>query len=168
MIMKIMISRIPIRPARSDVETALSPSFADTTLDEIVFNYGGSEEVEGTAVLILNKLDLLAFAKVRTTTKEKFYDIKSNGNTGFINGIPYLINSACAALTQQATEGGSYCMAYGNLKNYKLVEFSATEVKRSTDYKFKEGMIANRGVTMIGGNVVRKNGFIRIKKAATV
>ena len=152
-----------------DASTDLTLStIDDTTLDEIVFSYGGSEEVEGAAVLILNKLDLLAFAKVRTSTKEKFYDIKSNGNTGFINGIPYIINSACAALTQQATEGGSYCMAYGNLKNYKLVEFSATEVKRSTDYKFKEGMIANRGVTMIGGNVVHKNGFIRVKKATTI
>jgi len=119
-------------------------------------------------VLILNKLDLLAFSKVRTQTKEKFYDIKSFGNTGTINGIPFIINSACKALSKDATESGEYCMAYGNLKNYKLVEFSPTEVKRSTDYKFKEGMIANRGLVMLGGNVVHKNGFLRVKKAPTV
>ena len=152
-----------------DASTDLALSaITDTTLDEIVFNYGGSEEVEGTAVLILNKLDLLAFSKVRTQTKEKFYDIKSFGNTGTINGIPFIINSACKALSKDATESGEYCMAYGNLKNYKLVEFSPTEVKRSTDYKFKEGMIANRGLVMLGGNVVHKNGFLRVKKAATV
>lgn len=152
-----------------DASTDLALSaITDTTLDEIVFNYGGSEEVEGTAVLILNKLDLLAFSKVRTQTKEKFYDIKSFGNTGTINGIPFIINSACKALSKDATESGEYCMAYGNLKNYKLVEFSPTEVKRSTDYKFKEGMIANRGLVMLGGNVVHKNGFLRVKKAPTV
>lgn len=152
-----------------DASTDLSLSaITDTTLDEIVFSYGGSEEVEGTAVLILNKLDLLAFSKVRTSTKEKFYDIKSFGNTGTINGIPFIINSACKALSQTTTADNAYCMAYGNLKNYKLVEFSSTEVKRSTDYKFKEGMIANRGVVMLGGNVVHKNGFLRVKKAPTM
>lgn len=138
----------------------------DATLDNIVFNYGGSEEVEGTAVLLLNKLDLLAFAKVRTQTKEKFYDIKSNGNSGTINGIPFIINSALPALSK--ADAGAYVMVYGNLKNYKLVEFSPTEIKRSTDYKFKEGMVANRGVAMVGGNVTHKNGFLRVKKATTV
>lgn len=59
-------------------------------------------------------------------------------------------------------------MAYGNLKNYKLVEFSPTEVKRSTEFKFRQGMIAHRGVNMLGGNVVHKNGFIRVKKANTL
>ena len=152
-----------------DASTDMSLSaITDTTLDEIVFNYGGGEEVEGSAVLILNKLDLLAFSKVRTNTKEKFYDIKSFGNTGTINGIPFIINSACHALSQTTTADNAYCMAYGNLKNYKLVEFSPTEVKRSTDYRFKEGMIANRGEVMLGGNVVHKNGFLRVKKAATV
>jgi HK97 family phage major capsid protein len=151
--------------ASTDLELS---AITDTTLDEIVFSYGGSEEVEGTAVLILNKLDLLAFAKVRTQTKEKFYDIKSYGNAGTINGIPFIINSACKAISDTNTTAGGYCMAYGNLKNYKLVEFSPTEVKRSMDYKFKQGMIANRGVVMLGGNVVHKNGFLRVKKAETV
>ena len=151
--------------ASTDLEIA---GITDTTLDEILFNYGGQEEVEGAAVLILNKLDLLAFAKVRTSTKQKFYDIKSNGNVGTINGVPFIINSACKQLTAAGTATGEYCMAYGNLRNYKLVEFSQVEVKRSEDYKFKEGMIAHRGVVMIGGNVVKKNGFLRIKKAATV
>lgn len=139
----------------------------DTTLDEIVFSYGGSEEVEGGATLILNKMDLLAFAKVRSDGKP-FYKIVSNGNAGTINGVPFIINSACGAISVAATAKDTYCMAYGNLKNYKLVEFSPTEVKRSTDFKFRQGMIAHRGVNMLGGNVVHKNGFIRVKKAETV
>ncbi len=147
----------------SDTDLAIA-AITDTTLDEIVFNYGGAEEVEGSAVLILNKLDLLAFSKVRTSTKQKFYEIKSYGNYGTISGVPYIINSACKALSATSgTSTGDYCMAYGNLKNYKLVEFSPIEVKRSEDYKFKEGMIAHRGVVMLGGNVVKKNGFLRVK-----
>ena len=137
----------------------------DNTLDEIVFNYGGSENVEGAAVLILNKSDLLAFAKVRTATKEKFYDIKSNGNFGTINGIPFIINSACLPLSAAATATGTYSMAYGNLQNYMIAEFGAIEVSRSEHAKFREGMICYLGETYAGGNVVAKNGFLRVKKA---
>lgn len=140
----------------------------DETLDEIVFNYGGAEDVEGTAVLILNKADLLAFAKVRTSTKEKFYDIKSNGNYGTINGIPFIINSACAALSAAGTTAGAYCMAYGNLRNYMIVEFSDIEVSRSEHAKFREGMICYLGEAYAGGNVVARNGFLRVKKPTTL
>jgi len=37
----------------------------DGTLDEIIFSYGGEEDVESGAALILNKQDLKAFAKLR-------------------------------------------------------------------------------------------------------
>lgn len=139
----------------------------DKTLNNIIFNYGGVEEVEDPAVLILNKLDLLAFAQVRTATKLNYYNIVSSGNTGTINGIPYIINSACKQLTDPKTAKDSYCMCYGNLSNYLVVEFSGMEIKRSEDYKFKQGMIAHKGVIFAGGNVVRKNGFLRIKKGGS-
>ena len=152
-----------------DAATDLALStITDTTLDEILYSYGGDEEVEDPAVLILNKLDLLAFSKVRTNTKQKFYDIKINGNSGTINSVPFIINSACAQLTATSgTSTGDYCMAYGNLSNYQIVEFSPMQVSRSDDYKFREGMTAYRGVCFFGGNVVRKNGFLRIKKGAS-
>lgn len=38
---------------------------ADDTLDEIIYSYGGDEEVEDVAVLILSKKDLKKFAKLR-------------------------------------------------------------------------------------------------------
>ena len=148
-----------------DAATDLQLSaITDETLDEIVFSYGGDEDVEGTAVLILNKLDLLAFAKVRTSTKQKFYDIQTMGNVGTINGVPFIINSACPQLTATGTVADAYCMAYGNLANYELTTFSPIEVAFSKDYKFREGMIAHRGVVFAGGNVAHKNGFLRIKK----
>lgn len=152
----------------SDTDLALS-SIDDQTLDKIIFNYGGAEDVEGTAALILSKTDLLAFATVRTSTTLRYYDIRPNGggNTGTINGVPYIINSACNALTKSATATGAYCMCYGNLSNYLLVEFSPMEVKQSTDYQFRKGNTAYRGVAFCAGNVVRQNGFLRIKKAAS-
>jgi len=136
----------------------------NNTLDEIIFSYGGDEEVEDAAVLILNKKDLKAFSRLRTTDGKKFHDIKTNGNTGTIDGIPFIINSACYALTDDDTPNNAYCMAYGPLSNYMLVIFSDLEIKRSEDFKFKQGMIAHRGSVFVGGNVVSKNGFLRIKK----
>lgn len=138
----------------------------DTTLDKIVYTYGGSEDVETPAVLILSKTDLLAFAKVRTSTTLRYYSIESQGNFGTINGVPFIINSACNAISGKTTVAGDYCMAYGNPSNYQLVEFSPMEVKMSDDFKFRQGMTAYRGVAFVGGNVVKKNGFLRIKKAA--
>ena len=136
----------------------------DTTLDEIVYRYGGLEEVEDAAVLVLNKLDLLAFSKVRTSTKQSYYQIKSKGNYGTINGIPFIINSACKQLTGTTTTANDYCMCYGQLSNYQLVMFSAMEIERSDDFKFKQGIISHRGEVLAGGNVVRHNGFLRVKK----
>ena len=140
----------------------------DTTLDEILYKYGGDEEVEDPAVLILNKLDLLAFSKVRTSTKQKFYDIQLSGNGGTISGVPFIINSACKPIsTADGAAVGDYCMAYGNLSAYQLVEFSPMEVERSDDYQFRKGMRAFLGEAYFGGQVVRKNGFLRIKKASS-
>ena len=161
----------------SNAATAIDPAtdysisqITDTTLDEILYRYGGEEEVEDPAVLILNKMDLLAFAKVRTSTKQKFYDIKFDGRGGTISGVPFIINSACKPLMStgsNAAEAGDYCMAYGSLSGYQLVEFSELTVKRSDDAKFTQGMAVFRGVAWYGGNVTRKNAFLRVKKAAS-
>jgi HK97 family phage major capsid protein len=136
----------------------------ENTLDEIIYSFGGDEDVEDAAVLILNKADLKAFAQLRDAEGRKLHDVKGNGNTGTIDGVPYVINSACKAVSAAGTTTGQYCMAYGPLSNYLVTIFSDMEVQRSTDYKFKQGMIAHKGVVFAGGNVVSKNGFLRIKK----
>lgn len=138
----------------------------ETTLDNIIFSYGGPEDVEDVAVLILNKSDVKAFAMLRTEDGKKVYEVKSKGNTGTIDGVPYIINSACKSL-EKASEG-DYVMAYGPLSNYELTTFSPTDMQRSVDFKFKQGIIAHRGSVFVGGNVVAHNGFLRVKKAPTV
>lgn len=151
--------------AATDIEFA---AIDNATLDDIIFSFGGDEDVEDAAVLVLNKKDLKAFSQLRTNDGKKFHDIKTNGNTGTIDGIPFIINSACKAVSDAATQVGDYAMAYGPLSNYMLTIFSETEIKRSEDYKFKQGIIAHKASTFLGGNVVSANGFLRIKKATAV
>lgn len=152
-----------------DAATDLEISKIDaSTLDDIIYSYGGDEDVEDAAVLILNKKDLKAFAKLRTDDGKKIYNVVSNGNSGTIDGVPFIINSACKAVSDAATTAGQFNMAYGPLSNYQLTIFSDMDVQRSTDFKFKQGMIAHRGSVFAGGNVISKNGFLRVKKAATV
>uniref|UniRef100_UPI0040277100 phage major capsid protein n=1 Tax=Agathobacter rectalis TaxID=39491 RepID=UPI0040277100 len=148
---------------KTDITTITE--IASDTLDEIIYSYGGEEEVEDIAVLVLNKKDLKAFAKLRDKQGRKVYTIVNHGNTGTIDGVPYIINSACKAISDPATAAGSYEMAYGPLENYELAIFSDIDARKSTDYKFKQGQVAYRGDIFVGGAVAAKNGFIRVKKA---
>ena len=139
-------------------------AITDSTLDDIVFAYGGDEEIEGGAYLILNKNDLRAFAGLRTPEGRKVHTIDYINST--IDGIPYIINSHCKALTDTNTSEGEYVMAYGGLHNYEVPIFSPVEIGKSTDYKFKDGIISYKASVFTGGNVVGYNGFLRIKKKA--
>jgi HK97 family phage major capsid protein len=155
-------------PLASDLE--ISEIDADT-LDKIVFGYGGNEDVEGIATLILSKTDLAAFAAIRDANGKKLYDISVNGNSGTISSdgsfsVPYILNSICPALSAVATSADTYCMAYGKLGAYEMPVFSPLTIEESRDYKFKSGQIAYRGVVWAGGNVAAYKGFIRIKKVA--
>jgi HK97 family phage major capsid protein len=161
---------VNVMPTASDL--SISAIDADT-LDKIVLGYGGDEEVEGGGYLILNKKDLAAFAAVRSTTGEKLYKIKKNGNTGTISSddsfeVPFIINSACAPLSSTATVANTYCMAYGMVHCYEMPVFSPVTVEESRDFKFKTGQIAYRGAVWAGGNVTMYKGFTRIKKVAAV
>jgi HK97 family phage major capsid protein len=155
----------------SDTAVALADKAAleieaitDQTLDDIVFAYGGDEEIEGGAVLILNKNDLRAFAGLKTQEGRKVHTIDYVNKT--IDGIPYIINSHCKAISDSNTVAGEYGIAYGALKNYEVPVFSPVEIGKSTDYKFKDGIISYKASVFTGGNVVGYNGFLRIKKKA--
>ena len=149
-----------IDPATDIAITAID----DGTLDEIIYSYGGDEEVEDIAVLILNKKDLKAFAKLRDKQGRKVYTIVNRGNTGTIDGVPFIINSGCGDLTSASAD--DYLMAYGPMSNYELAIFSDIDARKSTDYKFKQGQVAYRADIFAGGAVVAKNGFLRVKKGS--
>lgn len=137
-------------------------SITDSTLDDIIFAYGGDEEIEGGASLILNKADLKAFATLRTEDGRKVHTVDYINST--IDGIPYIINSYCKAISDTNTSEGDYTMAYGALHNYEVPIFSPVEIGKSADYKFKDGIICYKASVFTGGNVVGYKGFLRIKK----
>lgn len=149
-----------------DTDITTITAIDDGTLDEIIYSFGGDEEVAGMATLILNKQDLKAFAKLRDKQGRKVYTIVNQGQTGTIDGVPFIINSACAAISDSSTAADSYIMAYGYMQNYELAVFSDIDVRRSDDYKFKNGQTAFRASMFAGGSVAAWNGFIRVKKAA--
>lgn len=134
------------------------------TLDEIIYAFGGEEDVEDVAVLVLNKKDLKGFAMLRDKQDRKVYTIVNHGNTGTIDSVPYVINAACGVVSATQTTADVYCMAYGPLSNYELAIFSDLDAKKSTEYKFKQGQIAYRADIFAGGNVAAKNGFVRVKR----
>ncbi len=145
----------------TDLEIA---SIDENTLDDIVYAYGGDEEVEGGCVLILNKNDLRAFARLKTNEGRKIHTIDYKAKT--IDGIPFIISSHCKAITASGTNVGEYGMAYGPLLNYEVPIFSGVEVAKSTDYKFKDGIICYKASVFTGGNVVGYKGFLRVKKGS--
>lgn len=132
------------------------------TLNKVIFAYGGDEEVEQKGVLVLNKADLLALSLVRNDIGDHAYKIDLANQT--INTIPYIINSNCKALSNASTEVGNYTMFYGIPQHYTTAIFSPVEIKKSYDYKFKEGKIAYKAVVFAGGNTTSYRGFIRVKK----
>lgn len=138
-------------------------SIGEDTLTDIVFNYGGDEEVEGVATLILSKKDLLAFAKVKDSDGKRAYKIDYANR--LIDGIPYIINSNCNALSDANTAANAYTMVYGVLSHYEVPVFSPVEIMKSYDYKFKQGIICYKASVFIGGNTTSYKGFMRIKKA---
>lgn len=152
----------------NDIDIA---SITDTTLDTIVFDYGGDEDVEMGSYLLLNKRTLRAWAQVRTAEDLPFYKITMKGNTGTLSRIDdslmvdFIINSAIPELAASTTTTGDFVMAYGDLKNYEMAIFSDAEIMRSDDFLFKTGQIAYRGEVYAGGNVTKKDGFLRFKKA---
>ena len=112
--------------------------------------------------LILNKNDLRAFAGLRTNEGRKVHTIDYVNNT--IDGIPYIINSYCKAISDTNTSAGEYGIAYGSLLNYEVPIFSPVEISKSNDYKFKDGIISYKASVFTGGNVVGYKGFLRVKK----
>lgn len=154
-----------------DIEIA---AIDQDTLNTIVFGFGGEEAVEDEQTLILNKKDLEAFSKVKNNHGDFVYKItkgKGEGRISYSNGgadVPYIINSACTALSAANTEAGAKTMIYGSLTDYEFPVFSDIETKMSEDYKFKQGMKAFKASCIVGGTVSKFNGFSRILKKASV
>lgn len=127
------------------------------TLRDVALSYGGSEEVEGNAVAMMNKATLVALGKIRGTQEKKaVYEITpdANPNTGIIKdgglSVRYVLNENLADNT----------IVYGQPTKFELDLFSNYEVKVSEDFKFDKGLLAIRGDVEVGGAIAFKDGFI--------
>ncbi len=158
-------------------ELSVSSTTIDAnTLRDIIFAYGGSDELGGNAVLLLTKQDLAAFGKVRGTNEKKpVYEIipdATNPNCGIIKdgglSTRYAIHSGLTSLST-ATQGKAkiQTMIYGDPKNFELGLFGPYTVEVSADYKFAEGLLTIMGEVMAGGNVIVDGGFVIVTLAAT-
>lgn len=136
----------------------------ENTLDELILNYGGEEDIESKMALLLNKLTLLAFSKVRgTADKRRVYTIDYTNNT--IDGIKFFTSSAVKDFATASTDEA--VLAYGDFNKYQIAVFSNIETAKSEDYKFRQGITAFRGDVFMGGNIVGYGAFIRVFKAAS-
>lgn len=144
----------------------------DKTLRNIILSYGGDEDVEGAAVLLLTKKDLQAFGAVRgTADKKPVYEIipdESNPNTGIIKdgglSCRYSLNNQLKDFTA-ATAKTDDVMYYGKPKAFEVDIFSDYQITVSEDAALKKRMIAVLGEVMVGGNVTVYDGFIKVRKA---
>ena len=138
-------------------------------LTELMFAYGGDEELGGNCRLYLNKMDLLALGKLRgTNEKRRLFDIvpdAGNPNTGTIREggtiVPYSISSKLTALSA-STQGAAaiQTMVYGDPMNYELGLFGAYTVRVDESVKAVERMLTILGDAMVGGNLIVDKGFV--------
>lgn len=135
----------------------------ENTLDELILNYGGEEDIESKMAILLNKLTLLAFSRVRGSDKRKVYNI--NYENGTIDGIKFYTSGYVKSFDNAAT--GDAVMAYGDFNKYRVAVFSDIDTARSEHYKFRQGITAFRGDVFMGGNIMAYHAFSRVFKAAT-
>lgn len=136
--------------------TGITAIGADT-LRKLALNYGGDLGVEGNAVLVLNKANLIAFGDVRGTQEKKaVYEITpdSNPNTGIIKdgglSVKYVIDNNLTGAE----------LLYGNMHCFELGLFSDYEIAVSEDRNIEKLMLTIVGDAELGGEVVVKDGII--------
>lgn len=148
-------------------------SVDEHTLRDIALNYGSDETVYGNAWLFLTKKDLIAFGDVRSdTTLQAVYEITpdtNNPNTGTIKdgglSVRYCLNPNLTALADASANGVS--MFYGQPECFELDLFSDYEVRVSEDYQFDKNMLTIRGTVDLGGDIIKKDGFIAVTKSGS-
>lgn len=147
-------------------------SIDSDSLRDIVFSYGGDEDVESPATLFLSKLDLAAFAAVKATDGRPYYQVTYNGASGTIQEgegglrVPYTVNSACNTLSASGTVAGTKSMIYGPPMNYELPLFSPLVIKRSDERYIDQGKVGFFGHVIVGGVVNKYKGFVPVVKKA--
>lgn len=149
-----------------------SALFTPNLLSDIILAYGGDEGVDGTAVLVLPKADLKAFAAVRG--KNEYLPVYSivpdaaNPSMGVIkdnNGLScrYCLNAnvpalSTATLSSTATKG----LLYGNPQCAEMALWGGVDVNVNDGYKFGEGLLTIMGEVTADADVTVPHGFVMV------
>ena len=162
--------------AGSTIFSTLNVTAVDADLlTNLMFAYGGDEELGGNCRLYLNKADLLALGKLRgTNEKRRLFDIvpdAGNPNTGTIREggtiVPYSIASNLTALSSSSAGSSAIqTMVYGDPMNYELGLFGDYTVRVDESVKAVERMLTILGDAMVGGNLIVDKGFVVATVAA--
>lgn len=163
--------------AGSTIFSTLNVTAVDADLlTNLMFAYGGDEELGGNCRLYLNKADLLALGKLRgTNEKRRLFDIvpdAGNPNTGTIREggtiVPYSIASNLTALSSSSAGSSAIqTMVYGDPMNYELGLFGDYTVRVDESVKAVERMLTILGDAMVGGNLIVDKGFVVATLPAT-
>lgn len=163
--------------AGSTIFSTLNVTAVDADLlTNLMFAYGGDEELGGNCRLYLNKADLLALGKLRgTNEKRRLFDIvpdAGNPNTGTIREggtiVPYSIASNLTALSSSSAGSSAIqTMVYGDPMNYELGLFGDYTVRVDESVKAVERMLTILGDAIVGGNLIVDKGFVVATVAAT-
>ena len=138
-------------------------------LTNLMFAYGGDEELGGNCRLYLNKKDLQALGKIRgTNEKRRLFDIvpdAANPNIGTIRDggiiVPYSISKQLTALSESTKDSAAIpTMVYGDPQNYELGLFGDYTVRVDESVKAVERMLTILGDAMVGGNLIVDKGFV--------
>lgn len=155
--------------------SAATFTFSPSFLSDLILSYGGDEDVDGGAVLFLNKADLKALAAVRG--KNEYLPVYSilpdsgNPNTGIIKdnyglSCRYCLNANVPALSAATlTTSASSFMFFGDPKNITLGLWGSADVEVSDGYKFAEGLLTVRGEVSAAADLTVKNGLVVVTAA---
>ena len=150
--------------------TVYAAALDEDVLDFLYYSYGDEEGAGENAQLYLRKSDLKALGTLRNSDKERIFKVSHSGsNWGIIEdgGAAYTYNLA-KDLTDFATaEDDGLTMLYGDPQNYELGLFGPMTVRMDESVKAVERMIAILGDAMVGGNLIRHNGFCVLKKSVS-
>lgn len=142
------------------------PAEKDFTIDamdgkllrKIQFAYGYADEVEAPETLFMNKNDIRTLALLDGKNQQYAYDFDSKRKT--LDNVPFCTPSVIAGYNAAKA---AMCGFYGDVSTYTIAIFSPVEVQRSTDYKFKENMVAYRASVFVGGAPSALCGLMRLK-----
>lgn len=128
-------------------------------LRKLQFSYGYADEVETPETLFMNKKDIATLALLDGKGSNNFaYVFDSKRKT--LDNVPFCTP---AVIPVYNTAKEALCGFYGDVSTYTIAIFSPVEVQRSTDYKFKENMVAYRASVFAGGAPSALCGLMRLK-----